>query len=206
MAVHRQIRAAAGRRRSGNRMTDVNEAWAAHRRMLMEFVVKRVGNPMLADDIVHDVLIKAYERMSALRQPTKLQAWLYQMTRHAIVDHYRKKRMEPLPDDIVDDENSQPRFERELSACLSPLMSDMEEPYRSALQAADIEGVGQKEIAERSGLSLSGAKSRLQRARRMLRDRLLECCRAEVNRQGSLVEYEQQKKCGCSDREEKCCG
>ncbi len=185
-------------------MTDVNEAWAAHRRKLVEFVTKRVRDPMLADDIVHDVLIKAYERMPTLRQTSKLQAWLYQMTRNAIVDHYRKTRIESLPDDTVDDEVPF-QGERELSACLVPLMKDMAEPYRSALQSADLEGVTQREIAERSGLSLSGAKSRLQRARRMLRDRLLECCRAEINRQGSLVEYEQQKECGCSNREEKCC-
>lgn len=91
VAVHRQLRAAAGRHRSGNRMTDVNEAWAAHRRMLMEFVAKRVRDPMLADDIVQDVLVRAYERLGTLRQEAKLRSWLYQMTRNAIIDHYRKK-------------------------------------------------------------------------------------------------------------------
>lgn len=82
--------------------------------------------------------------------------------------------------------------ERELAACLVPLLNDIPEPYRSALRLAELDGVTQKEMAGREGLSRSGAKSRLQRARRMLRDRLLECCRAEVNSQGSLVEYERE--------------
>lgn len=58
----------------------------------------------------------------------------------------------------------------------------------------------QAEIAARAGLSLSGAKSRVQRARTMLREVLLQCCRVEVGKRGGVVDYEPAKGCTrCED-------
>ncbi len=55
----------------------------------------------------------------------------------------------------------------------------------------------QGEMASREGLSLSGAKSRVQRARRMLREVLLQCCRVETDNRGHVVDYEPAN--GCDD-------
>ncbi len=51
-------------------------------------------------------------------------------------------------------------------------------------------GLTQRELAERLDLSLSGAKSRVQRAREKLKDVLLECCHLEVDRRGKVVDWE----------------
>jgi RNA polymerase sigma-70 factor (ECF subfamily) len=60
----------------------------------------------------------------------------------------------------------------------------------------DLEGMEQREAASVLALSLSGAKSRIQRARKMLTDSLLDCCRIEVNRRGSVVNCECRKPSG----------
>jgi RNA polymerase sigma-70 factor (ECF subfamily) len=59
----------------------------------------------------------------------------------------------------------------------------------------EYQGLSQKQLAERMGISLSGAKSRVQRAREKLRDMLLRCCHFEFDRRDHIVNYEQ--RCCC---------
>jgi RNA polymerase sigma-70 factor (ECF subfamily) len=77
------------------------------------------------------------------------------------------------------------------------LLDTLPEPYRQALRLVEFEGVKQREVASLLELSLSGAKSRVQRARKMLRDTLLKCCRVELDRRGRVVDYEAGE--GCDD-------
>jgi transcriptional regulator with XRE-family HTH domain len=62
-------------------------------------------------------------------------------------------------------------------------------PYQQALLLTEYEGLTQKELAQRLGLSFSGAKSRVQRARDQLRELLLECCHFEFDRRGTIIAY-----------------
>ena len=64
-----------------------------------------------------------------------------------------------------------------------------------ALVLTEFEGLTQVEMAEELGLSVSGAKSRVQRARAMLRDDLLECCHFEFDRLGHVIDYEPRPRC-----------
>ena len=176
-------------------------AWHAHRSELYHFVLKRVRDEVAAEDIVHDVLVKAYTTQGTLKEPSKLRPWLYQITRNAIIDYYRlQKASEAVPDDLVYEDTGEEdnRAQRELARCLVPLLDELPKPYRYALRLAEFEGVTQREIASRLGLSLSGAKSRVQRARKMLRGVLLRCCRVELDRRGGVVDYDARDGCdGC---------
>ena len=69
------------------------------------------------------------------------------------------------------------------------------EPYRQALILTEYQGLSQKQLAEQVGISLSGAKSRVQRARDKLRDMLLRCYHFEFDRRGHFVEY--YERCCC---------
>lgn len=175
-----------------------NQAWQEHRAELFRFVLKRVRDEALAEDIVHDVLMKAHTRQETLRDPRKLRPWLYQITRNTIIDHYRSQNpLEPMPDELIREHSEEDgRAQRELARCLVPLLNELPELYRHALTLAEFEGLAQREVASRLGLSLSGAKSQVQRARRMLHGVLLECCRVERDRRGCIVDYEARKGCG----------
>lgn len=177
-----------------------DQAWQEHRAELYRFVLKRVRDEALAEDIVHDVLLKAFTRQETLRDPRKLRPWLYHITRNAIIDHYRsRKPLEPMPDELIPkDSEEDGSTQRELARCLVPLLNELPELYRRALTLAEFERLAQREVASRLGLSLSGAKSRVQRARRMLHGVLLECCRVERDRRGGIVDYEARNGCdGC---------
>ena len=74
-------------------------AWQVHRDALYRFVLQRVRDQASAEDIVQEVLVKAYTRQGTLKEPSKLRPWLYQITRNAIIDYYRlQKPSEAVPD------------------------------------------------------------------------------------------------------------
>jgi RNA polymerase sigma-70 factor (ECF subfamily) len=73
---------------------------------------------------------------------------------------------------------------------------------RQALILTEYHGLTQKELAERLGLSVSGAKSRVQRARERLKQQLLDCCHFELDRRGHILDY--QPRCHCCV-EDPCC-
>lgn len=181
----------------------VPPAWESLRGELLRFVRGRVSDAAAADDIVHDVLLRALAELEGPEPPVHLRGWLYRVTRNAIVDHFRARRpTEELPEEIgaVPGPEEESSAERELARCLAPLLATLPPDYREALALAEVDGLAQREIAERAGLSLSGVKSRIQRGRRKLREAVLECCRVEVDRRGGIVELERRRGCGeCSD-------
>jgi RNA polymerase sigma-70 factor, ECF subfamily len=178
-------------------MTEMTAAAAGYRTALFRFVHARIRDHAAAEDIVHDVLLRAVERQSQLRDGTKLAPWLYQMTRNAIADHHRgRKPSEELPDDLIAPE-PEPAALSELAQCLTPFIAQLPETYREAFELSEVQGLTQQETAQRLGISLSGAKSRVQRARTKLQDMILECCTLERDHRGSIVDHECRRGCGC---------
>lgn len=174
--------------------------WRDYRRQLVRFVQKRVVDESTAEDIVHDVLVRAYGKRDTLRQGEKFEQWLYQITRNAVIDHYRaRKPSEPLPADLTADEPMQKDARRELSTCMKPLIDSLPDHYRDAIVLSEIQGLTQQDTARQLGLSLSGAKSRVQRARRMLEAKLLDCCRLEFDSRGDIVDYESARGESCGN-------
>ncbi|HEX5870143.1 MAG TPA: RNA polymerase sigma factor SigZ [Longimicrobium sp.] len=182
--------------------------WREHRERLVRFVARRVEDPATAEDIVHDVLVRAYGRRDTLRAGQKFQQWLYQITRNAVIDHYRaRKPSDELPADLVAPGAEDGGAARaELAGCLGPLVQALPAPYRDAVLLSELRGLTQRETARRLGISLSGAKSRVQRARQMLHAQLLACCRVELDGRGAIVGYEPQGGCGPAEQAGAGCG
>jgi RNA polymerase sigma-70 factor (ECF subfamily) len=69
------------------------------------------------------------------------------------------------------------------------------------VRSVDLEGATQQDAAERSGISLSGMKSRVQRGRQRLRAMLEDCCRIDLDRRGHISAYAAHRPdaCGCGD-------
>ena len=95
---------------------------------------------------------------------------------------------------------------------LEEMVGQLPDGYREAVQLSEIEGLPQQEVADRLGLSLSGAKSRIQRGRAMLKEILDKCCRFEFDRRGNVLEYDPLpnrtvcRNCdGLDDPDQSCC-
>lgn len=175
----------------------VEQAWTTFHTPLLHFVRRRVADEASAEDIVQEVFLKVHTHIDTLSDMAKLQSWLYQLARNAIIDHYRRTRItvaisEQLPAFIEDDEND---AVARLTPAVKAMLAALPAIYREALRLTEYDGLTQKELAEKLGMSLSGAKSRVQRARQMLRQMLLACCHFELDRRNAILRY--QSRCAC---------
>lgn len=182
--------------------------WEELRANIRGFVGRRVRQPADVDDIVQRVFLQVHRAQPTLRDSDRLHAWVYQITRRAIADYYRAPshtrevpagaaidfapQIADVPDDDADGSALQ-----ELSTCLKPLISSLGAADQEALRLVEFEGVSQVEASERLGLSVSGMKSRVQRARLHLRTALDECCQIALDRRGGVISYEARtEQCG----------
>lgn len=78
---------------------------------------------------------------------------------------------------------------REMADCFKTILNHLPEKYREAIVLTEFENLTQRDLAQRLGLSLSGAKSRVQRARAKLKEILLGCCQLEFDRLGNITDY-----------------
>jgi RNA polymerase sigma-70 factor, ECF subfamily len=178
-------------------------AWNALHDPLRLFIRKRVPDENSAEDLLQDVFLKIHTHIGALRDEEKLESWVYQIARNLIIDYYRRQtpttpweEAEPLlPVEEIPEED----VRAELAPSVVAMARYLPEPYREALLLTDYQGVSQKELSARLGLSFSGAKSRVQRAREKLKQLLLDCCHFEFDRLGRVIDY--QPRCHCCEQQ-----
>jgi RNA polymerase sigma-70 factor (ECF subfamily) len=180
-------------------MTRILDFWQEHKARLRGFIAKRVGSGDAVDDIMQEVYLKAHASLHTVRSSGSLAAWLFRVASNAIADHYRKQKpWAELPADLASPEPEHD-YVAEVAACLQPLIAKLPKSYQDALTLSELEGLPQREVANRLGVSLSGAKSRVQRGREKLRRQLVECCDIETGR-GGIVDCQPRHKnreCGC---------
>lgn len=185
------------------------EHWEPFVRGLGAFVARRVPERD-APDVAQEVLMRLHRSAGSLRTADRAEAWVYSIARRTIADYYRDRgRRGEVPaeevEDLPADGASEPGFGRfegdhdvheEVLSWLRPMAEELPETYREALLLADFEGMAQKDVADRLGLSLSAAKSRVQRARVLLGERLERCCRVELDAGGRVVDF-RRRECEC---------
>jgi RNA polymerase sigma-70 factor (ECF subfamily) len=185
----------------------IEDVWTVFRQRLYSYIRARSRSPQDAEDILQDVFVKIHQRLDTLEDDARLTSWLYRVTHNTIVDYYRKKR--PLPtaqEPPAPVEDDIPIAEQRLAPFLGELINGLPAIYREALTLTELEGLTQDEMGHRLGLSTSGAKSRVQRGRAMVRDQLLDCCHVELDRRRHVIAYQavrnQQwpEECSCAPR------
>lgn len=175
---------ASGKSDNAKNQALVEETWNAVSDRLGQFIRARVTEPAIAEDILHDVFVKFQSRLNEFRDPAKTHGWLFLVARNAVIDHYRtRKRTSELSESQAVDLRVTDTIEiEELHVQLRRIIDRLPEPYREAFVLTTFEGLKQEELARRLGISLSGAKSRVQRAREQLKEMLLDFCQREFSR------------------------
>lgn len=174
--------------------------WHEFAGKLGRFIRARVSDPATAEDIRQDVFLRIQKRLGQLKDPAKLESWIYLMTRHAIIDHYRaRKQTVPVPDSLPVETEAQEAEIEDLKAAFRRMIHQLPEPYREAIVLTEWGGLTQRELADHLGLSFSGAKSRVQRGRALLKRMLNECCRFEFDRRGKVIDCAPRAKAGCRE-------
>ena len=141
---------------------------------LCRFARSRVGDPVLADDLVQDCLERAIRHFDKFQQGTNLQAWLFTILRNVQINHYRKqKRRSEVA--ISDEGYELPAVAASQEQTVefkdfARSFAELSEEHKEILLLVVVEGFKYNEAADILGLPVGTIRSRLFRARARLRE------------------------------------
>ncbi len=176
-----------------------NDIWQNFSQELHRFITRRVSDPQDVEDILQDAFVKIHTHIGTLRDDERLAPWLYQVTRNTLTDYYRRRRPQSELPETYPAEGSKVTLDDdlapELAASLRSMILSLPDRYRLAVDLAEIQGMKQQDVARQLGLSLSGAKSRVQRGRNLLRQELLDCCHFDFDQRNHPIAYTPRPDC-----------
>ena len=182
-----------------------NDIWLNFSRPVKEFIRNQTHNSDITDDLLQEVFIKIHQHLSQLQDEERLAGWVFQIARNTVLNYFRdKKNHLPQENDEYLNNLEETYFnENELNAMvanwLESFRKELDPKYEEALRLVDIEGLSQVQLAEKLGISVSGAKSRVQRGREQLKQKLMDCCPVKVDAYGNIVEVKRQSgECLCA--------
>ena len=138
-----------------------------------DIVLYVVGDPVAAEDVAQEALLKAWQALPSYRGEAPLRSWLLRITHNTAVSSVRRRREDPLdpvllvdhapadsPEHAVERRASMVAFERALAA--------LDDLSRSIVVLREVEGLAYEDIAALLDVPLPTVKTRLLRARRLL--------------------------------------
>jgi RNA polymerase sigma-70 factor (ECF subfamily) len=165
-----------------------SELIARYQDKIFSLVVGLVRDHEDALDLTQEIFVKAYRGLDRFRAQSGFYTWLYRIAvRHCIDFSRRRKRSHetlPLDGDALAEMGFEPAdtslyanpervvVNQHLKVAIRDAISSIPEPFRTAVVLHDVDGLSQEEIAKIMSCPLGTAKSRIQRGRNQLRERL----------------------------------
>lgn len=166
--------------------------WQNYADDLKRYIFSQVKDEEATNDILQEVFIKIHLNIKTLQQKNSAKSWVFTIAHNALMNFFNKKSvpfsLDDIPDNFITDEET-----HSAKSCLLPLIKNLPEKYREPLLLSEIQGKKQNEVATILGISLSGAKSRIQRGRKLLQQGYMDCCHYKLNEEGFLVGEHQDK-------------
>lgn len=165
------------------------EIWERHSAQLKTFICGKLNHDDSCHDILHDVFLKITEKGERIKWAEKPASYVIKMAQNCIIDYYRKERKNSSCCNIDESNADETTSEYELAdCCLSSFIQKLPTLYSEALILADLKSMSQKELAEKLNISYTAAKSRVQRARKMLKKAILDCCPYQFDKYGNIID------------------
>lgn len=166
-----------------NRGVDFEELANEHKDAVYRKMVRVCGNHADAEDALIEALLRAYKHMGDLRNAAAFRSWLGQIAQRVCWQIKQKDALTPLLQlSTLEDEGKQlaaldPPPEamllaRQMKQQIAAAIDSLPAMYRDVYELRDVEELPAEETAERLGLTISAVKSRLHRARGMVREQL----------------------------------
>ncbi len=173
-----------------------NDIWLKFSHPVKDFIRNQTHNADVTDDILQEVFIKIHQNLYLLWDEERVAGWVFQIARNTVLNYFRaqKKQLENQEFHLQQPEGESHFKENDLNEIvgiwLEEFKKDLDPKYQEALQLVDIEGITQVELARRLGISVSGAKSRVQRGREQLKQKLIGCCPVKTDQYGNILEIQ----------------
>jgi len=185
------------------RAISTQQVWESLSGRVGAFIRSRVGDEHATQDLVQETFLRIHDRLDTLTDDQRLAPWVFQIARHLVADHFRRRRPTAPLDRDPEGPSAEPDNLNDVVLSWIPALIDaLPERYREVVRLYEIEGLGQAAIAERLGLSLTAVKSRVRRGREKLKEALHACCVFDLDRHGNVLDYGRRAssccaRCGC---------
>ena len=155
-------------------------------------ITNKVFDNAEVEDLRQEVFIRFAHSLKNIKNTDNLCGYLLRITDNIVNDFYRKKYKTSSDNftQIETVENVEEQAEKEYSFSELSLMNfinKLPEKYKEALILTELQGESQKNVAEKLNISYSTLKSRVQRARGMLKKEILNCCDYKFDTYGNIV-------------------
>lgn len=164
--------------------------WSDLHTELKQFINHKVKNNSVSEDILQEVFIKIHVNLFQLKDSSKLTAWVYQITRNTIADFFRQQkgnestRFPELPET-----EEQDNLYQSLGNCINGKIAKLSQKDKEAVLLTYFKNYSQKELAAFLGMSYSGTKNRIQRAREKLKISILNCENVKADANGKITDF-----------------
>jgi RNA polymerase sigma-70 factor (ECF subfamily) len=183
------------------------QIWELLSAKLRSFLLQRVSDPQVAEDLLQETFLRIHQKLDGMDDEQRITAWVFQIARNLVTDHYRSKAR-AIPTTVTEDIEILTSEEGNLNelaeSWISGMIAQLPDAYRAAVELYELQGMPQREIADKLDISLSGAKSRVQRGRAKLKSLLFDCCSFERDRRGNIIGCVQNNPGDGSECEEGC--
>ena len=170
--------------------------WNEYSKELKRFVLSKVKDKESCKDILQEVFIKMHSNIHTLKNEEKVKSWLFQITRNAISDFYRTQKLAlDVNEVVIKEEEKTSNANVLLSACMELQINKLPLIYKEALMKTEFQKYSQLQLAEELNISYSGAKSRVQRAKEMLKKYFVQCCNVASDKYGNIVSFSVKHNC-----------
>lgn len=164
---------------------ETEKIWSEFSTSLKKFIFSKVKDEGIADDILQEVFLKIHLKKETLQKKDSLKSWLFTIANNATLDYFRKRDM-VVPIETNDNTEESSKDSHDASDCIVPLILNLPKKYKEALLLTEVKGLKQQAAADQLGISLSAAKSRIQRGRELLKTGFINCCDYTLDENGFL--------------------
>jgi len=173
--------------------------WRESSSRLGSWFERETGSAADAEDLLQETFVRIHARIDTLVDASSVRGWVGTIARNVLADYHRCRGVQS--ETRVAEEAAAPGrqapIQQTVAAWLESFIAQLEPGDADALRFVDLGGHTQAELAEREGISLSGAKSRVQRARDRLRERLESCCAFAFDSRGGILSVEKRPRGDC---------
>ncbi|MGI9518756.1 MAG: RNA polymerase sigma factor SigZ [Pirellulaceae bacterium] len=165
--------------------------WKLLSERLSGFIRQRVSDEQVADDLLQETFVRIHKNLGDFDDAQRITPWVFQVARNLVIDHYRSRARQAVSmvEELETKHDVEEHLNELVAGWLPGIIEQLPETYREAVELYELKGVSQQEIADQLGISLSGAKSRVQRGREKMKSILFDCCSFENDRRGNVIGF-----------------
>ncbi|MFD1163481.1 sigma-70 family RNA polymerase sigma factor [Hwangdonia seohaensis] len=148
------------------------------------FILKKVKNKEVTNDVFQNTFLKIHTNLPKLKKEEKVKAWVFQIARNEIYNHFNKESSDATKLDAIKDIDLQ---QYEQICCFDNFINDLPEIYKQVIELIYLQGKKQKDVAQALDISLENVKARVKRAKGILKNKFNQCCKFELDKNGKLI-------------------